>query len=280
MKNKYLYFTILALAILGFIYYFSLQSRGAENLISKDLAPETALQTLQSEKEIIVLDVRTPAEYATGHLVGALNIDWDNPELFKSEVAKLDKNAKYFLYCRSGNRSSQALDYMQAAGFANVYNILGGINSNKLPLVQTEISQPSVVEKVTNTNVLQKTLDLALLDEYKARNFYRNVIAKFGQVKPFINIIQAEEKHIASLLSLYQTYNLKPVSEPVAEVVQLDSFAAACTAGVQAEIDNAALYRDTLLPQVASYSDVLSIFTNLMNASQNNHLPAFQRCAK
>jgi rhodanese-related sulfurtransferase len=280
MKNKYLYFTILALAILGFIYYFSLHSKGAENLISKDLSPEVALQTLQSNKQIMVLDVRTPAEYVSGHLAGALNVDWDNPELFKSEVAKLDKNAKYFLYCRSGNRSSQALNYMQTAGFTNVYNILGGTSSNKLPLVQTETSQPSTAEKVTNTDVLQKTLDLALLDEYKARNFYRNVISKFGQVKPFINIIKAEEKHIASLLSLYQTYNLKPALEPVTEAVQLDSVPAACATGVQAEIDNAALYRNTLLPQVAGYSDVTSVFTNLMNASQDNHLPAFQRCAK
>jgi rhodanese-related sulfurtransferase len=272
MKNKYLYFTILALAILGFIYYFSLQQKSSENLMYNNLTPEAALQTLQSEKGIIVLDVRTPSEYDLGHLAGALNINWDNPELFKSEITKLDKNAKYFLYCRSGNRSSQALDYMQAAGFANVYNILGGTSSNKLPLVQTETSQPSTVEKVTNTDVLQKTLDLALLDEYKARNFYRNVISKFGQVKPFINIIKAEEKHIASLLSLYQTYNLKPVPEPVTEAVQLDS--------VSAEIDNAALYRNTLLPQVVGYSDVVSVFTNLMNASQDNHLPAFQRCAK
>lgn len=232
MKNKYLYFIILALVILGSIYYSSLQPKGAVDLISKDLSPEVALQTLQSEKEVIVLDVRTPAEYALGHLTGALNVDWDNPELFKNEVAKLDKNAKYFLYCRSSNRSSQALDYMQAAGFTNVYNILGGTSSNKLPLVQTETSQPSAVEKVTNTDNLQETLDLALLDEYKARNFYRNVIVKFGQVKPFTNIIQAEEKHIASLLSLYQTYNLKPVSELITEVVQLDSVAAACTAGV------------------------------------------------
>ena len=52
----------------------------------------------------------------------------------------------------------------------------------------------------------------------------------------------------------------------------------ACQIGVDAEIANAALYQNELLPVVADYEDITAVFTNLMNASEQKHLPAFERC--
>lgn len=141
-------------------------------------------------------------------------------------------------------------------------------------------NQPVATTDTVNqsSNSLKATLDKALLDEYKARATYQSVIAKFGQVRPFINIVQAENNHIALLQGLYSTYNLTQPAVPTISPPDFSSIADACTVGVQAEIDNAKLYREDLLPQVSNYPDVTNIFTQLMNASQNNHLPAFQRC--
>ena len=76
----------------------------------------------------IVLDVRTPAEYASGHLPSARNIDIEGAE-FANQIAALDKNATYAVYCRSGNRSGTALEQMTAAGFTHVYDLAGGIGA-------------------------------------------------------------------------------------------------------------------------------------------------------
>lgn len=67
----------------------------------------------------VVIDVRTPAEFAGGHLEGAANIDIQS-STFAAKVAKLDKAVPYFVYCRSGNRSAQAITAMKAAGFSKL----------------------------------------------------------------------------------------------------------------------------------------------------------------
>ena len=72
-----------------------------------------------------VIDVRTPAEYAEGHLDGAVNIDLQSGS-FAAEVSALPADASYIVYCRSGNRSAQAVEVMRQAGFTQVVDA-GGI---------------------------------------------------------------------------------------------------------------------------------------------------------
>ena len=79
-----------------------------------------------TEAGVVTLDVRTPGEFMTGHIQGAQNIDFESGN-FENEIAALDKNATYAVYCRSGNRSGQAVAIMHDAGFHNVYNLNGGI---------------------------------------------------------------------------------------------------------------------------------------------------------
>jgi len=86
----------------------------------------TAFLTTASQTGTVVVDVRTPSEYAAGHIQGAVNIDVEAPT-FDTEIAKLDKNATYAVYCHSGRRSGLATDAMGKAGFAHVYNLSGGI---------------------------------------------------------------------------------------------------------------------------------------------------------
>lgn len=69
----------------------------------------------------VVIDVRTPAEFASGHLDGAVNIDVQSSD-FEARVSELDPAGTYFVYCRSGNRSGQAIDRMEALGFSDLTN--------------------------------------------------------------------------------------------------------------------------------------------------------------
>ena len=85
-----------------------------------------------------VIDVRTPEEFATGHLDGAVNIDWQGATFFV-EIAQFDRAGNYIIYCRSGNRAGQAIDAMTDMGFANLTNA-GSVSDaaavTGLPVVQ------------------------------------------------------------------------------------------------------------------------------------------------
>lgn len=87
-----------------------------------------------------IVDVRTAQEFADSHLLGAVNIDILRSD-FKSRIEKLDKNKKYFLYCRSGNRSGQAQALMKSLGFTNVDN-LGSLGAAARKL-QVSCTEPS-----------------------------------------------------------------------------------------------------------------------------------------
>jgi len=84
-----------------------------------------------------IIDVRTPQEYASGHLKGAVNIDISNAD-FESQIAALPKDRTYILYCRSGVRAGAALQRMRDAGFTDVKNAGGISDASKatgLPIV-------------------------------------------------------------------------------------------------------------------------------------------------
>ncbi len=95
---------------------------GNETLSAADFA------ILIAQPDVVLLDVRTPAEFASGHLAGSRNVDFEASD-FKTQISGLPKDATYALYCRSGNRSGQALAVMKAAGFTKVQHLGGGITS-------------------------------------------------------------------------------------------------------------------------------------------------------
>lgn len=131
-------------------------------------------------------------------------------------------------------------------------------------------------EEISDAEI--EALNLTINDEYRAKAIYRKVLDKFGEVKPFLNIINSEQSHIDELKTIYEKYNLTiPEDEWYDKVPEFDSVQEACQAGVQAEIDNAALY-DRLFAQVDN-QDITAVFTSLRDASEYNHLPAFRRCS-
>lgn len=128
-------------------------------------------------------------------------------------------------------------------------------------------------------NVIE-SLNLAISDEYKAQTRYAQTIEKFGFIRPFSMIVRAEEQHISQLKALYDKYGIEIPENTWEGAVQIpESIQEACKVGVVAEIENVNLYKEKLLPTVTEYSDIVSVFTNLMNASQNKHLPAFEKCS-
>lgn len=90
-----------------------------------NITPEEAKKRLDSENEIILLDVRTKAEYETGHIGKAISMPLDTL-VDEAQKNLKDKEATIFVYCRSGSRSSAAAEILIDQGYKNVYN-LGGI---------------------------------------------------------------------------------------------------------------------------------------------------------
>lgn len=78
--------------------------------------------------DLVVLDVRTPAEFDEGHLPGAVLIDFYEDD-FADQLAELDPDVPYLLYCRSGNRSGQTRDILDDLGFTDVADIEGGLTA-------------------------------------------------------------------------------------------------------------------------------------------------------
>jgi phage shock protein E len=83
---------------------------------------------LRRQTNTVVLDVRTPKEFAAGHISGATNIDW-NASDFAKKAAALDKSKTYLVHCAAGGRSAKASDKMTALQFTNVYNLEGGMKA-------------------------------------------------------------------------------------------------------------------------------------------------------
>jgi hypothetical protein len=126
---------------------------------------------------------------------------------------------------------------------------------------------------------LAQVLNEALLDEYKARDTYRKIIDTFGAVRPFVNIVEAEQRHIESLLALYEKYELPLPAIPDPDQIDIpDSLLKACQMGVDAEIENLTMY-DRLI-EATDLPEVIEVLKRLQAASRDNHLPAFQRCVE
>jgi rhodanese-related sulfurtransferase len=94
--------------------------------IAAELSPIQARALIESgDKSIIILDLRTPSEFAEGHLAKALNVDFRAPD-FARKMETLDRKAAYLVYGRTGGRSFAAMGLMKSMGFLRVYSLAGG----------------------------------------------------------------------------------------------------------------------------------------------------------
>lgn len=102
------------------------------------VSPTVAAATVEDPPDdLVILDVRTPEEFAEGHIDDAIMIDFYSDD-FADQLAGLDPDVPYVLYCRSGNRSGQTLAIMEQLGFTSVQDVDGGAlawQEDGLPLV-------------------------------------------------------------------------------------------------------------------------------------------------
>ncbi|KAA9332821.1 rhodanese-like domain-containing protein [Adhaeribacter soli] len=129
MKNLLLYFLV------AFTFAFSscVQNPSATN---HNLTAPAVKNLVQTNPEVIILDVRTPEEYAAGHVAGAVNLDYYAPD-FAEQLDKLDRQKTYLLYCASGNRSGKAAAIFKEKHFPKFYNSTAGFTGLKAEGVPT-----------------------------------------------------------------------------------------------------------------------------------------------
>jgi thioredoxin len=118
MKISSIFFLLLSFTIL------SCNGQTSKNIT--DIDPKTFSEKITATPNAQIIDVRTPQEFASGHLDNAVNIDWlgDN---FVVNAEKLDKTKPVFVYCKTSNRSPQAAKKLEELGFATIYNMQGGL---------------------------------------------------------------------------------------------------------------------------------------------------------
>ncbi len=132
------YILLLFVILVGFILP-SCRAQQDQNITA--LSPKEAsklIETHTGDPDFIILDIRTPGEYQSGHLKGATMIDYYSKS-FVDEIGRLDKEKSYLVYCRSGNRSAHSMDLFTKLQFQKVYHLSAGINSwisEGLPLVK------------------------------------------------------------------------------------------------------------------------------------------------
>lgn len=123
-------YVIIAVLLMG--GYLLLKSRGKQPTAAsgfRSLSVDEAKKMIK-DKAVMVLDVRTPMETASGTIANAKTINVASPS-FTKEVNALDKAATYIVYCRSGRRSANACNIMAKEGFENIYNLTGGYSAWK-----------------------------------------------------------------------------------------------------------------------------------------------------
>lgn len=171
----------------------SCNSQNAEQL----LKPLDFKEKINSTPNVVVLDVRTKEEVESGFIENAININYNSDE-FKNEVAQLDKNKVYVVYCLSGKRSASAASYMLSNGFKEVYNLDGGIlawQNDNLPLVTTSAK---VADKIS----LEEYNKMITSDTKVLVDYYAPWCAPCIKMKPMLEELTKEYEGKVKIIRL------------------------------------------------------------------------------
>lgn len=127
MPIFYTFARCLPLAAISLLLCAALTSVSATTIQANEISVQEARALLASPPEgLIILDVRTPEEFAQGRLAGARLMDFSSPN-FEVEAATLPKDKPILLYCRTGNRSSKANEKLKKLGITNILHMDAGI---------------------------------------------------------------------------------------------------------------------------------------------------------
>lgn len=114
--------------VLFVFLFFVLTTCSAQESTTAKMKPDAFEKGIE-RPNIQILDVRTAAEYSSGHIQNALQADWTQPEQFKDRLQYVEKEKPVYVYCLAGGRSNAATNWMRQNGFTNVIELEGGVNA-------------------------------------------------------------------------------------------------------------------------------------------------------
>ncbi|HXB40199.1 MAG TPA: thioredoxin domain-containing protein [Bacteroidia bacterium] len=155
-----------------------------------------------AEKDIQIIDVRTPEEYNEGYLKGALNINYKAND-FASEIAKLDKSKPTLIYCLGGGRSAGAAEQMKKTGFTTIYNMQGGMI--KWNAANKPVEYPSSAldkEKPGMTLAEYNKIVTGEKDKYILVDFTAKWCGPCQKMMPMLHKISEEKKPKLTLIKI------------------------------------------------------------------------------
>ena len=104
------------------------QNPAAAGTVVKNVSPDEAEKALKEQKNVVVLDVRTPEEFKAGHIAGAKNIDFNGPD-FAKQIGALDKSKTYLVHCGGGGRSTRSLEAFKEQKFSSILHLDKGFKA-------------------------------------------------------------------------------------------------------------------------------------------------------
>ncbi len=149
-------------------------------------ATEFAKQ-VKEKAEAVIVDVRTPEEFAEGHLEKALNVDWNGAD-FENQSAALDREKPIFVYCLSGARSAEAAAYLRNKGFKTVYEMDGGI----LRWRAANLPETGTAPKATGMSMEEYQAKVLQSDKIVLVDFYADWCAPCKKMEPYLKEIERE----------------------------------------------------------------------------------------
>lgn len=112
------------------IFGMTIHLKSQTSTVITNLTAEEFKEKSAEDKGAVIIDLRTNDELAKGYIPGAVQIDFLGKN-FDSQMAALDKNKTYYVYCQGGGRSADAATYMEKQGFKKVYNLQKGFSDWK-----------------------------------------------------------------------------------------------------------------------------------------------------
>ncbi len=196
------------------IFVSSCIGQSTEGFVS--VKPQEFSEKLEKSPEAILIDVRTPQEYADGHLKNATNINWNGDD-FGKQVAELDKSKPIFIYCLSGGRSKAAANFLKQEGFTDIVEMDGGMmkwRSEKMPETKEAGSSKNTGMTMQDFEKMVDTDKVVLVDFYavwckpcKKMEPYLKEIAEEMKDKVLVLRIDADEN---SELAMQMNVNALP----------------------------------------------------------------------
>lgn len=185
--------TIVLVAILSLVSCQQVSKDGQKESLNASEFSKKISETQDAK----IIDVRTAEEFEKGHLINALNYDW-NGNNFDTEISSLDKSKPVFVYCLSGGRSGSAASKMRSDGFKEVYELEGGIIKWRAENLE-ETTDNKIMPVGYTMEDFQKLIQS---DKLVLVDFYADWCEPCLKMKPFLEEIALEQKDKLNIIRI------------------------------------------------------------------------------